>query len=151
RKARLRVVEYALDSFLAALEERVPLLTPAFLQQEANDLLEAQRTQLETFSTDLALNIGQAFDRAFDSRLAEPIGPLTEAMKHSAAGMSSRNEDAMQRMLDGFLQRLQGGAGDRMQDVAASLEGLSAQLQNLQSGLGDAALRMAQSADVVAA
>ncbi|WP_262271845.1 hypothetical protein [Microvirga yunnanensis] len=150
RKRRLQGVEQALDTFLATLEARIPLLTPAALQQEANAVLERQATQLETFSTDLAINLGQVFDQAFDARLGEHIAPLTDAMQRLADGMASRNEDALQTMLDGFLQRLQGGATDRIQDVADSLAGLGVRLEGLQSGLGEAAVRMAQSADAMA-
>jgi hypothetical protein len=56
------------------------------------------------------------------------------------------NEDALKAMLDAFVQKLQGGTGDRMQDVAESLAGLSARLEGLQSGLGDAAVRISNSA-----
>lgn len=150
RKRRLQGVEQALDTFLGTLEARIPLLTPAALQQEANAVLERQATQLETFSTDLAINLGQVFDQAFDARLGEHIAPLTDAMRRLADGMASRNEDALQTMLDGFLQRLQGGATDRIQDVADSLAGLGSRLEGLQSGLGEAAVRMAQSADAMA-
>ncbi|SDD56305.1 hypothetical protein [Belnapia rosea] len=150
RKQVLARAEAACDRFVGLLEERIPLLTPAALQQEANALLERQGNQLESFSTELAINIAGAFDRAFDQRLGEHIGPLSEAMQRLAGGMSSRNEDAMQRMLDAFLERLQGGTGDRMNEVAESLSGLGARLEGLQTGLGDAAVRMAQSADAMA-
>src|SRR5882757_4060304 len=150
RKSCLKRTERAIDGFLTVLETRVPLLTPAALQQEANELLKRQSTQLETFSTDLAVNLGSVFDNAFNERLGEHIAPLTNAMQRLADGMGSRNEDALKAMLDTFVQKLQGGTGERMQDVAKSLEGLSSRLEGLQSGLGDAAVRMAQSADAMA-
>jgi hypothetical protein len=150
RKGCLKRIERAIDAFLTALETRVPLLSPAALQQEANELLKRQSVQLETFSTDLAVNLGAAFDNAFNERLGEHIAPLTNAMQRLADGMGSRNEDALKSMLDTFVQRLQGGTGDRMQEVTESLAGLSARLEGLQSGLGDAAVRMAQSADAMA-
>jgi hypothetical protein len=150
RKGCLKRIERAIDGFLTALETRVPLLTPAALQQEANELLKRQSIQLEAFSTDLAVNLGAAFDNAFNERLGEHIAPLTNAMQRLADGMGSRNEDALKAMLDTFVQRLQGGTGDRMQEVAESLAGLSSRLEGLQSGLGDAAVRMAQSADAMA-
>lgn len=151
RKDCLKRADAALDAFVAALDARVPLITPAALQEEANRLLERQGSQLESFSTELAINIGSAFDKAFDQRLGEHIGPLTEAMQSLAAGMASRNEDTLQAMLNAFLERLQGGAGDRMQQVTESLAALGARLEGLQTGLGDAAVRMAQSADAMAA
>jgi methyl-accepting chemotaxis protein len=150
RKRSLKRIERALDGFLTVLETRVPLLTPAALQQEANELLKRQSVQLETFSTDLAVNLGSAFDSAFNERLGEHIAPLTNAMQRLADGMGSKNENALKAMVDSFVQGLQGGTGDRMQDVAKSLEGLSLRLEGLQTGLGDAAVRMAQSADAMA-
>jgi hypothetical protein len=150
RKDALKRVDAALDGFVAALDARVPLITPAALQEEANRLLTQQGAQLESFSTELAVNIGSAFDKAFDQRLGEHIGPLAEAMQRLASGMSSRNEDAIQTMLNSFLERLQGGAGDRMQQVTESLAMLGSRLEGLQTGLGDAAVRMAQSADAMA-
>ncbi|MBR1296620.1 anti-phage ZorAB system protein ZorA [Bradyrhizobium sp. AUGA SZCCT0042] len=150
RKSCLKRIERAIDGFLTVLETRVVLLTPAALQQEANDLLKRQSIQLETFSTDLAVNLGSVFDSAFDERLGEHIAPLTDAMQRLAEGMGSRNEDALKSMLDTFVQKLQGGTGDRMEEVTGSLAGLSTRLESLQSGLGDAAMRMAQAADAMA-
>lgn len=150
RKWCLKRIERSIDGFLTVLETRVPLLTPAALQQEANELLKRQSTQLEAFSTDLAVNLGSVFDNAFNERLGEHIAPLTSAMQRLAEGMGSRNEDALKTMLDAFVQRLQGGTGDRMQEVTESLAGLSARLEGLQSGLGDAAVRMTQAADAMA-
>lgn len=144
RKHSLARAEASLDRFIAILDARVPLLTPAALQQEANHLLEKQGTQLETFSTELALNIGNAFDRAFDQRLGEHIAPLSEAMQALAANMASRNEDAMQRMLAAFIDQLQSGAGDRMADVSKALSSLASRLEGLQRGMDDAAARISQ-------
>lgn len=150
RKGCLKRIERALDAFRATLEVRVPLLTPAALQQEANDLLRRQSVQLETFSTDLAINLGAAFDNAFNDRLGEHIAPLTSAMQRLADGIGTRNEDALKSMLETFVQRLQGGTGDRMNDVAQQLSALSSRLEGLQSSLGEAAVRMAESADAMA-
>lgn len=150
RKGCLKQIERTLDDFLTTLEVRVPLLTPAALQQEANDLLKRQSVQLETFSTDLAVNLGAAFDNAFNDRLGEHIAPLTHAMQRLADGIGTRNEDALKSMLETFVQRLQGGTGDRMNDVAQQLSALSSRLEGLQSSMGEAAVRMAESADAMA-
>ena len=151
RKDSLKRTDTELDRFLEAVEARVPLVTPAALQAEANRLLSKQHEQLQSFNTDLAINIGTALDRAFDQRLGEHVGPLAQALQQLAAGMSSRNEDVIETMLDAFLERLQGGAGDRMQQVADTLSSLGTRLEGLQGGLGDAAVRMSQAADSMAA
>lgn len=151
RKARIHAVEKALDQFQAALERLVPIVTPIALQQEQLALMERQATHLETFSNDLALSLGTAIDNTFNERLAEHVGPLTEAIRRLSDSMASRNEDAMKGMLDAFLSKLEGGTGDHMKGVAESLSGLGARLEGLQDGLGEAAVRMAQSADAMAA
>ena len=89
RNHRLRLVEQALDGFTAALDRQMPLATPAFLQHEANEALRAQSTTLKTFSTEFAVNVGD-FDRAFDKRLDEHIGPWSEAMQTLADRMSTQ-------------------------------------------------------------
>lgn len=150
RKRCLNEVETALDRFTAALERRAPLVTPAMLQQETIHALERQAAQLETFSNDLAVSLGGAVDSAFDQRLGEHIGPLADVLERLAANIGSSNEEAMRRMIDIFVGRLEGGAGDHMEKVVASLTDLGAGLESLQAGLHGAAGRMAESADAMA-
>lgn len=116
RKARLRHVEAAIDGFIAALEIRIPLLTQASAQQEANELAREQMRVL--------------------GRLADKIG--------------NSNEAALGSMLDNFLDRLNGGASSRMDDVVHKLAGLGDSLAGLQAGLGEAASRISTSAGSVA-
>jgi hypothetical protein len=150
RNARMRAVEQALDAFNAALERQMPLATPAFLQHEANEALRKQSVMLETFGTELAVNIGQALDTAFDQRLGEHIGPLREAMQSLAARISGQNQDAMQQMLQTFIDRLSGGTRDHLAGVAENLAALGTRLETLQTGLGEASTRMTQSAEAMA-
>ncbi|MEK0081713.1 anti-phage ZorAB system protein ZorA [Benzoatithermus flavus] len=150
RKYRLHAVEKALDGFTAALEARAPLITPALLQQETIRFLDRQTAQLESFSNDLAVSLGSAVDAAFDQRLGEHIGPLVEVLERLADRVGTSNEEAMRQMIDAFVGRLEGGTGDHMEKVAASLTGLGAGLERLQAGLGGAAERMAEAADAMA-
>ena len=149
-KNQLRSVEKTLERFIDCVEERIPPITAAALQMDANSLLERQVTFAESMATDISMSIQQVFDQAFDQRLGEHIKPLREAMEALASRISGSNEDAIKAMLDSFLSRLQGGAGDRMADVSTSLAGLGQSLEGLQKGLGDAAARMAESADAMA-
>lgn len=150
RKSRLRRVEASLDGFVADLETRTPLLTPVALQQQQLALMEQQSTHLETFSNDLAVALGSAFDQSFNDRLAEHIGPLTDAMQLLSNSMSTRNDETMQSMLENFLRRLDGGTTDHMGDVVKTLANLGTKLEHLESSLGNAAVRMAESADTMA-
>jgi ABC-type transporter Mla subunit MlaD len=150
RNSRIRAVEQALDAFNAALERQMPLATPAFLQHESNEVLRKQSAALETFGTELALNIGQALDTAFDQRLGEHIGPLRQAMQSLADRISTQNQDAMQQMLQTFIERLSGGTREHFVGVTENLAVLGSRLEALQTGLGEASARMTQSAEAMA-
>jgi hypothetical protein len=150
RNERIRAVEQAVDAFTAALEQQMPLATPALLQHEANEVLHDQSAALQTFGTELALNIGQTLDKAFDQRLGEHIGPLTEAMQVLAERTATQNQDAVQQMMNAIIDRMSGGARDHMNGVADNLAALGARLEDLQTGLGEASARMTHSAEVMA-
>jgi len=135
RKWRLLSVDHAVDAFLVALGKRVPLLTPVALQIEQNALLERQADRLETFSADLAISLGSAVDQTFNERLAQHVGPLTEAMNKLSERIASQNQDAMQGMLDAFVKRLEGGTGEHMDLVAHNLSALGGRLESLADSL----------------
>lgn len=120
-RSQLRSVEQSIEPFVDAIEERIPPITAVSLQQESNVLLERQLTFAESLANDLSMAMQQVFDQAFDQRLGERIKPLREAIETLASRISGGNEDAIKTILDSFVSRLQGGAGDRMQDVAANL------------------------------
>ena len=151
RNESIRAVEQALDTFNGALEQQMPLATPAFLQHEANEALRDQSAALETFGTELAVNIGQALDRAFDQRLGEHIGPLTAAMQALAERTATQNQDAVQQMLQTFVDRLSGGTRDHISGVAENLAALGTRLEGLQTRLDEASARMSDSAEAMAA
>jgi prefoldin subunit 5 len=145
----LRGVEADIDAWCAALEDRIPTVTALSLQQESNELLRTQANHMEVFTNELAVNIGTALDTAFDKRLGEHIGPLSEALEKLATGLDTRSENSVERMLDAFLERLQGGTGDKMATVADTLAGLVVSLNGMKDGLRDAGQRMADAADTM--
>jgi ABC-type transporter Mla subunit MlaD len=151
RNFRIRSVEQALDGFTAALDRQMPLATPAFLQHEANEELRNQSAVLQTFSTDLAVSIGEKLDSAFDQRLGEHIGPLTEAIQALASRTTADNQDAVRQMMQAIIDQLSGGTRDHLAGVAENLAVLGTRLEALQTGLGEASVRMAQSAEAMAA
>ena len=150
RKYRLHRVELALEAFQAALDTRIPIITQVQMQAEANNHLESQTTAMQSFSNDLAINLAGVFDNAFDKRLGEHIAPLTTAMQQLAQSLTGRNEDAMEKMLGAFLDKLQGSTGNQMAGVADKLAALASGLEGLQTGMQEAARRMAEAADAMA-
>lgn len=135
RKWMLKRAERAIQEFNEALEERLDRITPETLAATANQELERQTGYLAAFTNDLAVSLGEAFDRAFDTRLGEHIQPLTDAMQSLSEKIASMNQETMDEMLKGFIQELRAGAGTEMQSVGATLREVGNNLDNLISGL----------------
>ncbi len=150
RHSLLSGLDRQIAEFLALLNARIPLLTPAYLQSETNTLLERNGLQLEQFSTDLALNIGSAFDKAFDNRLGEHIGPLSNAIEQLVQKLSAGTEAAFEQIVDRFLEALDSRTGGSLDEVANKLATLGDRLDGLQTGLNEAAAQLASSAEAMA-
>lgn len=151
RKRRLRLTERAISSFFVALEERLPLKTPAALQAESLAILEKQYTDIQKIGNDFFVNLGSTLEREFGSGLEQHLGPLAAALDRLSAGLSNQNEDAMQTMLRTFLDRLEGAVGESMRGTAATLDTLGARLDGLQGAMDAAAQRMGRAAEEMAA
>lgn len=151
RAGMLRQGEIALNGFLTALEERVPLATAATLQAEANDILRESHAQLEVFNNNLAVNIGKAVDSTFNERLGEHIGPLREAIENLSGNLGTQNKDAIADMVRQFQEGLQGGATDQMNKLADVMQGMQTAMETVQTGLAASAQRMSDAADQMAA
>ena len=98
---------------------------------------------LDTFGNQLAVSIGETLDTAFDKRLGEHIGPLTDAIQTLASRTNADNQDAVRQMMRAFIDQLSGGTRDHMAGVAENLSALGTRLGDLQTGLGEASVRMA--------
>lgn len=146
----LHHADRALDAFLVALEERIPLATAAALQAEANGILRQSLDQQELFSNQLAVSIGAKLDEALDTRLGEHIGPLREAIERLSGSLGTKSEDTMHTMLEEFLKQLRGGTDGAMQQVVTTLADVSASMAEVRMGLSEAAGRMATAADQMA-
>ncbi len=147
RQRCLRAVENDLEIFISNLDRCIPLATATSLQQETNQLLIRQSENLESFGTDLAIAIGKELDSKFDNRLGEHIGPLSMAMQTLAQNLSKGTDDALEKLVNKFIESLQGHAGNGMDEVVNKLAGLASSLDTLQQGLNQAATLMTQSAE----
>jgi ABC-type transporter Mla subunit MlaD len=151
RKWQLRTAENAQAGFLDALDERLPLRTPAALQADANFIAERQYTEIQRIQTDYFVTFASILETKFSQGLEQHIGPLAAAIEKLSGGLANQNEDAIQGMLSAFLERLEGAIGSSMRDTAATLQTLGERLGGLQSGMDAAAQRMGRAAEEMAA
>lgn len=150
RSGRLVLAERSLDRFLANLEERIPLATPASLQAETNAILERSLAIQTQFATEMAVNIGGHVSTALDQRLGEHIGPLREAIEQLSQGIGTKSEDTLRTLLDQFKDMLHGSTQQHMEKLANALADTSGAMEQIRTGLSEAAGRMASAADQIA-
>jgi hypothetical protein len=147
RGRELDRAERALDGFLTALEERIPLATPAILQAESNTILEKLFTAQSTSGDDLAVRIGRLFDNALNHRLEEHIYGLHEAIEQLSESIGTKSQDTLRTSLEEFRTMLQGSAQTYMEKLADAVVRISEGMEQIRSGLTEAASRMASAAD----
>ena len=147
RKGQLKSAETAVASFVAALQTRMPLKTPATLQAEANVILAKQYADVQRIGTDFFVNLGSVLETKFAAGLEEHIGPLADAIGRLALRMENQNEDALQTMLQAFLVKLEGAVGESMRGTAATLDLLGQRLDGLQGAMEGAAQQMGRASE----
>ena len=150
RKRQLRLTERRFSDLLVAIHRAMPLRTPASLQVEANDLLERQYAEVQRIGSDFFINLGSTLEREFGHGLEQHIAPLAAAIDKLSASLASQSEDAMQTMLQAFMERLEGAVGGSMRSTTETLEALGGRLDGLQAGMDMAAQRMGRAAEEMA-
>ena len=136
-RRRLHALDEALDGFCAALNERMPPVSPHFLAQQANQLLDQQLAAQQRLVNDLVLSLGDRLDASLSNHLQGEIGPLRAAIERMADGMAQMNQDALQQMVERFGELLKDTAGGQLQHLASTLNGLSDGLQGMRVGFAE--------------
>lgn len=150
RKYQVKNAEKALATFLSDLQDRIPLTTPVILQVEANAILARQYTDIQRIGNDFFVNLGSTLEREFGNGLEQHLAPLASAVEQLSARLAHQNEDALQTMLQAFLQKLEGAVGESMSATTATLDKLGNRLDGLQGAMDAAAGRMSQAAEEMA-
>jgi chromosome segregation ATPase len=136
-KQRIHKLEKAIRSFCDALAERMPMVSPHFLAQESNKLLDQQLSAQQQLVNDLVTGLGDRLDGSFNARLAEQMEPLRAAIDKMAASMSTMNQDALKDMIGSFGQVLRDTAGSQLSQLAGTLTAVSERLEGFSSGFAE--------------
>ncbi len=136
-KLRLHTLEKVVRSFCDGLAERMPIVSPHFLAQESNSLLNRQLSAQEQLVNDLVTGLGDRLDGSFNARLAEQMEPLRAAIDKMAASMSTMNQDALKDMVGNFGQVLRDTAGTQLTQLAGTLTSVSERLEGFSSGFAE--------------
>jgi hypothetical protein len=130
-RRQLRRIDREIDALTDQLTTRFPPLAPQDVALEGNELLNRMLAAQQTFLTDLSQNIDQSLGR----RLAEQIDPLRAAIDKLAASMATMNQDALDKMLRRFIEKLEGAAGAQIKDLTTGLAQITGELAVVMDGL----------------
>jgi len=112
-----------LNKFSILIERGVKFQTLESLSLEANEILNNQLGQLQTFNTDLAMKIGD--------QLRETFQPLVAKIEGIGGDLTESNLENMKNISQGIAEGIQGATKDSMAGVAEKLDSVSDKLEGL--------------------
>lgn len=149
--------ERSLAAFIAAVDRRLPPLTPQEVASETQALLRGDSASRRSENEHLADAIAARFDKALSMRLNETLQPLVAAISQLSGSLTESNVRALREMTDQFLDRLEHSSGSKIREATVGMErvgghvsALAVTLAEIRDGLAgagnDAALAIAQAA-----
>ena len=126
-KASAWFLEGQLKQLNIAIEHGVNHLTLESLNLESNAIMRNQLAQLQTFNTDLAMQIGEQVQ----SSLEKTLSPLVEKMADMGADINESNIQNLTKITEEVTKGIQGAAGESMDRVANTLDAVSDKLGGL--------------------
>jgi len=112
-----------LNKLSILIERGVKFQTLESLSLEANEILNNQLGQLQTFNTDLAMKIGD--------QLRETFQPLVAKIEGIGGDLTESNLENMKNISQGIAEGIQGATKDSMAGVAEKLDSVSDKLEGL--------------------
>lgn len=123
-KALIHQLQKRLHILAETLEARLIYLTPEQITSRQLREMSKQTEQLERFNSEFAVSIANALEDTFSDKLVTALQPLSSALSGLVDKVGGMNQDALERMLQEFSQKLQGAAGEELKQLAASLQEL---------------------------
>jgi len=120
-------LEGELKKINIAIENGVRHLTLESLSLQGNVIMQNQLAQLQTFNTDLAMQIGEQVQASLERTLA----PFVETIADIGTNISDGNIENIRQITNEVTATIQGAAGDSMDRVASTLDAVSDKLGGL--------------------
>lgn len=115
--------------WVQGLDQKIQLVTPEKILHKLSREAKQQTLVLESFSSELAFNIGQAFDE----KVTTPLAPLMEDVLAAISGLrddsKNTNEQMLEQFIDKFSETITGAAGEEVKAFANTLDTLSSNMK----------------------
>ena len=133
----MRSLRSSLAGWVEEIEQRVELVTAEQIAIRQLREQSQQTVALQSFSTDLAVQLAAALDETIAAKLGPQLEGVIRAIEGLRTDRADTNTAAMQAMIEQFAKDLSGSAGRELEQMGQTLESLGSGLEGLVGALGD--------------
>ncbi|MCG9737677.1 hypothetical protein L1D32_05865 [Shewanella insulae] len=119
------------------LEERLEFVSSERLNTEILRESRNQSQALNSFSTDLAVSLGQILNEQVSQPLNETLGNIQLALEQLNQNQSKAADETIERLINEFSQSISGAAGKEMEAFAGTMQSLSSDLREQMKAMND--------------
>lgn len=131
QRTRLKDIQRSLDDFCERLELCTEYKSTAKLLYDNNEEQRRHTLALNSMATNIADGIGTVLSNQLPSSVANALEPLAVEIRGLAQKFSSSNENALQNVLEEFLNQMRKSTGDDMDALMGSMRTLKSSLDEL--------------------
>lgn len=119
------------------LEERLEFVSSERLNTEILREARSQTQALNSFSTDLAVSLGQILNEQVSKPLNETLGHIQAALEQLNQNQSKAADETIERLISEFSQSISGAAGKEMEAFASTMQSLSVDLREQMQAMNE--------------
>ena len=119
------------------LEQRLEFVSSERLNTEILKESRSQSQALNSFSTDLAVSLGQVLNEQVSQPLNETLGNIQQALEQLNQNQSKAADETIERLINEFSQSISGAAGKEMEAFAGTMQSLSGDLREQMKAMND--------------
>ncbi|HGF5098615.1 TPA: hypothetical protein ACF373_002144 [Vibrio parahaemolyticus] len=130
-------LKYLLNEWNDLLEERLEFISVERLNTCILIEARSQSQALNSFSTDLAVSLGQVLNEQVSQPLNETLGNIQSALEQLNQNQSKAADETIERLISEFSQSISGAAGKEMEAFATTMQSLSGDLREQMKAMND--------------
>ncbi|GIU46495.1 anti-phage ZorAB system protein ZorA [Shewanella algidipiscicola] len=119
------------------LEERLEFVSSERINTEILKESRSQTQALNSFSTDLAVSLGQVLNEQVSQPLNETLGNIQLALEQLNQNQSKAADETIERLISEFSQSISGAAGKEMEAFATTMQSLSGDLREQMKAMNE--------------
>lgn len=129
-------IERGFSLLCRAIDDRTTFHPGPQVTLESRNILAEQRDQLKEINSDrFFTKLGESFGTSVEAAVTNAIAPMTDRLDGAMREFQTTSQGGVEKMLQGFLQRLQAGAGVELGQIAQTLDGTRRALEGVQANL----------------